>query len=79
MITFIGGIWTEIESLKIRGIFTVEALAQLDENKAQQLEISQEQQLAQKFIAQARDNKQLLNWQKKEEKMSFCVKTVIRN
>jgi len=57
----------EIESLKVRGIFTVEALAQLDKAKAEQLELEQEQQLAQKFIKKAHDNKSLLQWQKKEE------------
>ena len=66
----------EIESLKVRGIFTVETLAQLDESKAQQLEISQERQLAQKFIARAKDNKQLLDWQKKEETYRAEIKSL---
>ena len=57
----------EIESLKVRGIFTVEALAELDEDKAVQLEIVSEKNLAQKFLEQAQNNKQLLQWQKKEE------------
>lgn len=57
----------EIESLKVRGIHTVESLAQLDPEKANQLEIGQERLLAQKFIANAKHNKDLMNWQKKEE------------
>ena len=57
----------EIESLKIRGIFTVEALAELDKDKAVQLEITREQELAKKFLLRSKDNNALLSWQKKEE------------
>lgn len=57
----------EIESLKVRGIFTVEALAQLDEQKASQLDIEKERDLAKKFLANAKNNQALLQWQKKEE------------
>ena len=58
----------EIESLKIRGIFTVEALAELDEEKAVQLEIGRERELAQKFLAASAHNSEISSWQKQEEK-----------
>ena len=57
----------EVESLKVRGIFTVEALASMPEARAQQLELAYERGLAQKFMARAHDNKALAQWQKKEE------------
>lgn len=57
----------EIESLKVRGIYTVEALAHLEKEKALQLEVGKERELAQKFIERASCNKELLKWQMKEE------------
>jgi len=57
----------EIESLKVRGIFTVEALAELDKDKACQLEILPERELAKKFLIVSKDNNTLLQWQNKEE------------
>lgn len=59
---------SEIESLKTRGIFTVEALAELDNNKAQTLGIARERELAAKFIHHAANNKALSDWQEQEEK-----------
>ncbi len=58
----------EVESLKIRGIFTVEALAELEEEKAVELEISRERELAQKFLAASAHNSEIAFWQKQEEK-----------
>lgn len=66
----------EIESLKVRGIYTVEALAQLDQEKANQLDIEKERQLAQKFITNAKHNKDLVNWQKKEENYQAEIKSL---
>ena len=57
----------EIESLKVHGIFTVEMLAELGKEKALELGISKEQELAKKFLQQAKNNKTLLDWQQKEE------------
>lgn len=57
----------EIESLKVRGIFTVEALVELEKDKVEQLELEKEQNLAKKFMAQAKNNKMLQQWQQKEE------------
>lgn len=58
---------SEVESLKIRGIFTVEALSGLDEEKAGLLKLEKEQDLAKRFVQKAKDNGVLLEWQKKEE------------
>ena len=57
----------EIESLKVRGIFTVEMLAQMENEKSAKLGLSKEQDLAKKFLLQAKNNKFLSEWQKKEE------------
>ena len=57
----------EVETLKVHGIFTVEALAAVDPDKSRQLGLEDERQLAEKFLEQARDNLSLKRWQKKEE------------
>lgn len=57
----------EIESLKVRGIFTVETLAGLDSDKATELGIEKERELAIKFLAKAKGNKALEDWQNQEE------------
>ena len=57
----------QIDSLKVRGIFTVEALADLTAEQAVQLNITQEHELAVKFLANAKDNKVLLEWQEQEK------------
>lgn len=72
----------EVESLKIHGIFTVEALAALAEDKAAQCGVSAEKELAEKFLAGARNNAALAEWQKKEEnyrsKIAFLEEEVKR-
>lgn len=67
---------SEIESLKLRGIFTVEALSELSEEKVSQLKLEQEHHLAKKFIANARNNKTLFQWQKKEENYQAEIKAL---
>lgn len=57
----------QIDTLKVRGIFTVEALAELPEEKAVQLNVVREYELAAKFLANAKDNKVLLEWQEREK------------
>ncbi len=57
----------EIETLKLRGIFTVENLAELSEQKADELSLSKERELAYKFVQQAKGNLSLAKWQEKEE------------
>ncbi|MBQ8676865.1 MAG: hypothetical protein IJ529_00150 [Alphaproteobacteria bacterium] len=48
----------EIESCKYHGIFTLEALAELDETKARTLNLTGEQQLARRFLQNNRQFKQ---------------------
>jgi len=57
----------EVESLKLRGIFTVEALSEMPKDKAVQFGIENEQALALKFLEQAKGNKTIADWRKKEE------------
>lgn len=57
----------EIETLKMRGIFTVESLANLPKEKAEELSLVKEKDLAYKFVQQAKGNLGLAEWQKKEE------------
>lgn len=57
----------EVESLKFRGIFTVEVLAGLDEQKARDLGVEREAALAKKFLAQAKGNTVTEAFQRREE------------
>ena len=57
----------EVESLKYRGIFTVEALSELSDEKAQDLGVVRERALAIKFLDNAKANAKINLWQKKEE------------
>ena len=57
----------QIEALKFRGIFTVEALAQLSDEKALELGVVRERDLAVKFLKNAQSNAKLDAWQKQEE------------
>lgn len=56
----------EVESLKYRGIFTVEALAGLDDNKAIELNLAREKKLAVKFLEINKDNGSIADFEKKE-------------
>lgn len=60
----------EIETLNYRGIFTVEALAGLTKEQAENLELSKEHELAVKFLDNAKGNAPLAVLQKKEEEFS---------
>ena len=66
----------EIESLKVRGVFTVEALANLPADKAEQLELEHERELAQKFVAYARNCKNLESFSQKEENYKAEIKAL---
>ena len=59
---------SEIESLKIRGIFTVEALAGLDEETARLIGVLSENKAAKLFLQQAKGHKALIEAQKREER-----------
>ena len=56
----------QIDSLKVRGIFTVEALAGIDESKAADLNIVSERELAVRFLQNAKGNGALVEFEKKE-------------
>ena len=56
----------EIESLKMRGIFTVEALAALDKETAEKLDIAEQQNRAEKFLAVSKNNSVIDEFVKKE-------------
>lgn len=64
----------EIESLKLRGIFTVEVLAGLSDERAAELGLTEEKALAVKFVEQARGNLNLAQWQKKENEYLQKIK-----
>ncbi len=57
----------EIEALKVRGIYSVESLSALDDDKAAALGITKEREQARKFIEQAKDNLCIEKWRRKEE------------
>ena len=65
---------SEVDALKSRGIFTVEALAGLDSARAENLGVSRERELAAKFIKQAAGNKAVSDWQQAEEKYKARIK-----
>ena len=66
----------EIESLKLRGICTVEELTRLDDFRAQELDLVKEKELAIKFVEQARGNLNLAEWQEKENKYLQKIKVL---
>lgn len=63
----------EVDALKSRGIFTVEALAELNDNKAVSLGILKERNLARKFIHNSKSNKQIADWHYQEEKYKDTI------
>ena len=66
----------EIESLKLRGIFTVEALSELSDDKVEELELVDEKSLAIKFIKRARGTLTLSVWQQQENEYKQKIKTL---
>lgn len=59
----------QIDTLKYRGIFTVEALSSLTEAQAQDLNVSKERELGIKFAEMAKNNAGLDVFQKKEDEL----------
>lgn len=57
----------EIEALKVRGIYSVESLGALDDDKSNSLGIARERDQARKFIEQAQNNQCIEKWRRKEE------------
>lgn len=64
----------QLESCKFRGIFTVERLAELEEEKAHQLGLTDERELAIKFIEANKNNKKIDDFSKKEKKYQAEIK-----
>lgn len=59
---------TEIETCKYRGIFTVEALADLTQEQAQKLQLSKEYETAKKFVSFAKNIKNMTTINEIEQK-----------
>ena len=57
----------QIECCKYRGIFTVEALAELDEEKAASIGLEAEKVLAEKFLSAQKNNLMIAQFEKKEK------------
>lgn len=64
----------QLESCKFRGIFTVEMLAGLDEDKAKLMGLVDEKELAQKFIDISKNNQAISEFAKKEKKYQNEIK-----
>lgn len=58
----------QIESCKFRNIFSVEALAALDDEKAKELDLNMEKKLAADFLKASKNNQVLFENMKKERK-----------
>ncbi len=66
----------EIAGLKLRGIFTVEALANLGDERTENLQLNKERDLARKFVERAKGNLSLAEWQNKEQQYLQKIKTL---
>lgn len=64
----------QIDSLKSRGVFTVETLAEIPEDKANELGINKERILAIKFLQNNQGNEALLETEKKQTELEDALK-----
>ena len=64
----------QLETCKFRGIFTVEMLASLDDDKAKSIGLEKEKELAQKFLDISKNNKIIDDFSKKEKKYQAEIK-----
>lgn len=64
----------QLESCKYRGIFTVERLAEIEEEKANELGLTEERELAIRFIEISKNNKKIDDFTKKEKKYQAEIK-----
>ncbi len=64
----------QFETCKSRGIFTVEVLAQIEDERAKALNLEQEKALAIKFIEGAKGNKAISDFAKKEKEYKAKIK-----
>ena len=65
---------TQLETCKFRGIFTVEVLAELDDDKAKSIGLEKEKELAQKFLDVSKNNQVINDFAKKEKKYQAEIK-----
>ena len=64
----------QLETCKFRGIFTVETLSSLDNEKAKTIGLEQEKELAQKFLDVSKNNQVISEFAKKEKKYQAEIK-----
>ena len=64
----------QLEACKYRGIFTVERLAELEDERAKDLGLAEEKVLAQKFIAVSSNNKAIADFENKEKEYQAKIK-----
>jgi hypothetical protein len=64
----------QFETCKSRGIFTVEVLAGIEDERAKALNLEQEKALAVKFMEGAKGNKAIAEFAKKEKEYKAKIK-----
>lgn len=64
----------QLETCKMRGVFTIERLSDLTEEQAQDLSLTKEKELAIKFLEVSKNNKTLDDFLKKEKKYKAEIK-----
>ena len=64
----------QVETCKHRGIFTVETLSNLDDEKAKSINLVNEKQLAKKFTDVSKNNAAIADFAKKEKKYQEEIK-----
>ena len=66
----------QIECCKFRGIFSVEVLAALEDKKAEELDLTEEKKLANAFLEVSKNNRQIVNFTKKEKMYLEQIETL---
>lgn len=66
----------QLENCKFRGVFTVEMLSSLDDDKAKLLGLTEEKELANKFLEISKNNKKIDDFAKKEKKYKDEIKAL---
>lgn len=64
----------QLENCKYRGVFTVETLAGLDDDKVKLLGLTEERELAKKFVEISKNNQAINDFSKKEKKYKDEIK-----
>lgn len=63
----------QIEACATRGVFTVEALAALDDDKARSINLEMEVSLAKRFLDMSKDNKVIADYEKEIKKLKAKI------